>query len=980
MSEVPAAESIDALHFTRKLLSRFDGPEQEYTFKGPPGNQIAVAGPVSLRCQVIDHSVLIANVEFHEPVDLSECTINGSLRLEDCVFHRGLILRDLHVSRNLFLRYCRLDNPDSLWLDFRRLSIAGIADLTASQASVGIDLSNSLIEDDLRIDGFVGKAHIHVENDIPPRLPAQEIAYLKLEMLTKALNCEGTEVKGHFYAQSIDTRPLTIKGLIDLRAKVGGGVQFNAATITVSTNERALVMVGAEVTGSVFFLNGTKITGQINLSSKVGGGILFDAATVVADRNTTAVNMQWADVTGRVHFLNGTKITGQINLRAKVGGDVLFDAATVVAEQNTLATDMKHADVAGTVCFTNGTKVMGSVSLREAVIRKSIYSSHRVDTVERDDSFALPTLSGGSYHQREFLVSDSLDLSYATVYGAIYCYHAVIAGRIHASHMTVHGDLDFCGCEIAKTNSTLMSFRESDGEREEFIRQYRTATSSEARKAIAGRLAKDWGRWREDDIDTGMLFKDTSAIELKMASVHGRLWMRSSRIHGHVDLEDTKIDGEALFEETTVAGNLLLRSAEVVGRVFADEKFRNDLTSYPKVLGHVDLSFSRLSQVDIRYSDDVDHKTRPSYVNLTGAAVGSLHLRGNSRLEQTENRRGVLITNGLTFKDLEVDPHVYPDFKPPAVKDLLRTVLWGCLWCLAMGLAVRDSSLLLPMFMVAYWMTSFYTLVVKQHTQRPKYPILDMLDQTYPFSRSFYIAVENWFRSSGDSALGDEVFLMRRRRETSRPFAVPAVLKKPAEDDPALTEKWGRPGRVSRMWSALIDFAAGFGVRWTRLVHAWILLFLINWGMFLNPESVEHPLAYIQPGFVSSGDAAFRGPRPAVADESLAVTLAGTTGEILDGSRAKKTHPFWPTDGGTPGEDPEDGPWTTFNAFFMALRVQVPVLSLVAENDWEPSSRRLPFGGVTYEELASLMIVLNFIIVPLVVAGLTQQFRSRDDS
>ena len=162
--------------------------------------------------------------------------------------------------------------------------------------------------------------------------------------------------------------------------------------------------------------------------------------------------------------------------------------------------------------------------------------------------------------------------------------------------------------------------------------------------------------------------------------------------------------------------------------------------------------------------------------------------------------------------------------------------------------------------------------------------------------------------------------------------------------DPALSERWQPPRRAKWLWNWFVDFSLGFGVRWSRLVHVWILLFLINTSLFLNPNSVEHPLAYVQPAVVHTDETA-------------------------------SDRPYWPTEGGTP----EAKAWTVVNAGFMALRVQVPLLALAAENDWEPSSRPSPLLGVTYEEIASLMMAVNFVLIPLIVAGLTQQFRTRGD-
>jgi hypothetical protein len=89
----------------------------------------------------------------------------------------------------------------------------------------------------------------------------------------------------------------------------------------------------------------------------------------------------------------------------------------------------------------------------------------------------------------------------------------------------------------------------------------------------------------------------------------------------------------------------------------------------------------------------------------------------------------------------------------------------------------------------------------------------------------------------------------------------------------------------------------------------------------------------------------------------------------------------WPSGGWYPDTaGPER--WGLPNAVFMALRVQVPVLELVAENDWEPATRQmdeLSFVRISYANYASVMMLVNVVLIPLTIAGLTGYLKRRNE-
>lgn len=149
----------------------------------------------------------------------------------------------------------------------------------------------------------------------------------------------------------------------------------------------------------------------------------------------------------------------------------------------------------------------------------------------------------------------------------------------------------------------------------------------------------------------------------------------------------------------------------------------------------------------------------------------------------------------------------------------------------------------------------------------------------------------------------------------------------------------------------LLDFFAGYGVRPRRLVVLWLLMFLVHTAVFSSRLSVERPIGFGQPRTDTIGG---KGMRPELPGKLVVPNP-------------------WPADGGRPGP----GEWDVGHAFFVALRIQVPFLSLLSEGDWEPAGREmipnsavLGWTKLTFENYAAAASALNLLVVPLAIAGL----------
>jgi hypothetical protein len=154
-------------------------------------------------------------------------------------------------------------------------------------------------------------------------------------------------------------------------------------------------------------------------------------------------------------------------------------------------------------------------------------------------------------------------------------------------------------------------------------------------------------------------------------------------------------------------------------------------------------------------------------------------------------------------------------------------------------------------------------------------------------------------------------------------------------------------------WSGFLDFIMGYGVRSARLVIAYLLIGFLNWSVFLDKNSIERPIVFVQNRM--------DGPAWGLADRE-------------PGNRTDRTPAnVWPSDG---GRAVGAGEWDAKHAFFLALRLQIPIIQLVTENDWTPATRPMEhwlvrWTGISYADFASLTMVANLVLIPLLIAGLT---------
>jgi hypothetical protein len=184
-----------------------------------------------------------------------------------------------------------------------------------------------------------------------------------------------------------------------------------------------------------------------------------------------------------------------------------------------------------------------------------------------------------------------------------------------------------------------------------------------------------------------------------------------------------------------------------------------------------------------------------------------------------------------------------------------------------------------------------------------------------------------------DAALGVRRFLALTEFDTGTYVQVERWLRSQGKDaianDVYLARKREemQPGRMNwwwRVWHRVLYWLVGYGVR-TRWVDAiLIFLFIVLTCTFSNPVSVQSS--------------------PNMSDTARAHSVS------------KDDHPLT---------------WGAGDAAWIAMHTVVPMVSMVARDEWEPSTEISPLLWLRYDSLATLMSLLSWILIPLIIASAT---------
>jgi uncharacterized protein YjbI with pentapeptide repeats len=445
-------------------------------------------------------------------------------------------------------------------------------------------------------------------------------------------------------------------------------------------------------------------------------------------------------------------------------------------------------------------------------------------------------------------------------------------------------------------------------------------------------------------------------VELRGARLRSGVRMRKAELRGDCT-GSPAFDGTALrcessvdLEGSTIHGTLKLAGASIMGRVFHGERWDNAPAGSGVKATDVDVRGAEIAELDLVIKSALEK------VDLSGAKIQSLFLREVS--DGVSESKPKFIVKGMQFRELAIsyrDEDSTNDGSSTKPKRPWASMVAWLLCVLALGVLAYKvgDGLWVLVTLFSYALISFLLWRRGESAKPSDRKTVNWLELccsgSERFDRAFFAWVERWLRESGADQEADEVFLLRKRNEARKRRA---------------QERFS----ASVLWDLLLDFTIAYGARPARLLHAFVLLWFFGWILFLDPHSVEHPIVFHAQS-TTQVEKAFR-------EKTLFESRNG------DGALVLSTDPrtdIWVRDGSMPSA----GEWGALNALVIATRIQFPIVALIGESDWTPSSRRVwtpwggELGGLTYENIGAALSLFNFGVLPLLLAGLVGYIKRR---
>ena len=610
------------------------------------------------------------------------------------------------------------------------------------------------------------------------------------------------------------------KGSINLiSAKIENDAVFNRVNV-----KGCMYAHNALIGGNLYFL-GARIE-SLELQNASIGGTLFLQATL-REKSKERIRCE----IGRRAWLLGVNVAGNIDLSGSRIGDVLVLQNASIS-QNLIAHTLhgfppeidggaylSGARIHGFVEF-GGVALRGNLELSGASVGESFHVGFDLDEV--NGWRIVPSCVGGSLDAEAAVFGKGVILMGLTV-GSKDCKEEEVRG-VSFVGARINGDLSFHSKYLAHEIVRSKEYREEDG------------TVEMKRRAI------EWARQEQ-------------------TVIHGGLWITRAHVLGGI-----------LLDGVTVLGDLDLRDATVRANI--------NCRPMAKVDGGYERAFVR--QADFETLDMTGN------VDLTGLTIdGDLNLR-NSRirgrlelypfgkvLEPTDNSRITNIGGKLKLDAAEIS-HVI--FSGRSLESEIQTrkrrswrqiaidtwrfvkILFGC------GQAEEAREVRVGLDRARIGQVEIVQQLPRtldlsdlrvDHWDLPNIPssYRAMLECSYPFKRSNYLAIENALRNAGEDEQADEVHVWMRRRDC-------------------------RSTRGLKVWLEIfLDLSIKYGTTSKRLLCLMVILFAVSVWCFSNPNHMEYkvlPVTQVPPPVThpidwNLGDAALYATRLHVPIISLGV-------------------------------------------------------------------------------------------------------------
>ena len=716
------------------------------------------------------------------------CWIGGDLELSSSAISGDVFLLGINVSGLINLQAADVNgNFVCRSGDRQRTRLGGGAWLLAARVKGNIDFSGVRLHGDLTLAvanvGGSLQCYPAGEGQAPERRPGKWCfmmdGIVHIENVRAAADMEWFKchVRGDFFGAG---------------AKIENNVSFALSHI-----DNDLSIPNASIRGDLNF-SGASIEGTLQLQNVSVGGTLFLGPLTWSQEN---VRCQ----VGKTAWLLGIKVTGNIQLNGiRIGDDLILLNATVGQDLLAKPEAGFQTEIQG-VAYLDRIQIRGDALFAGVILHKGL--NMRGVAIAGDFALGLGLADTPDWKVVRSSLAKGVDAESAT-----------FSKRVMLSGVTANSPdgatralVNFAGAQINGEFSLyspeyiewLLKTRKA-----EFLgRELTEEIENDLRNIARRELTSISGDLRLTRVQV------LGGVVLDGASIHGELDLRDATVKAALNCRPINVDGQlkrvaaqrADFEALDMTGDVDLTGLDITGKGEGEQKKDGDLILRDAhIRGRLELS---------RY-----HEAADSF-DANQRSEPEASICGDLRLDAAEISH--IILSGNTFKDTDHARDPGPGWFRRNVKLMVRggqeeTKHEPIRFALERGRIGRlqivkplPGTLDLSNLRVDRW-------------DLPENPTVyqELLEHSYPFKRSNYLAIENTLRNEGLDKRADEVNVSMRRRDRR-------------------TTK-----NLAKIWlDSFLDVSIKYGTVSWRLACVMVLLFVLALWIFANPSHVEYSIS-----------------------------------------------------------------------------------------------------------------------------------------
>jgi hypothetical protein len=395
--------------------------------------------------------------------------------------------------------------------------------------------------------------------------------------------------------------------------------------------------------------------------------------------------------------------------------------------------------------------------------------------------------------------------------------------------------------------------------------------------------------------------------------IGGRVWLSGAKVAGKVDFDGAQVGGEVNLSEAEVAGEIAFCGAQIAGTLnlrnadIGADLLCGDLAGQPTEIGG-NVIF-RGAQVGVWL-----YGTRVAgQVDFSEAMVGGQAVLSGAKVAGQVDFSGARIAGDLNLRNADLAAELFCGVQGGRPTEIGKDAIFlGA----RIGAAHLDGRCC-PAGVLDLSLAEFTRLEITEALPR-QIATEGLRFQQLSLPRNDYGGFLKASKPFQKSTYQFTENWLRNRGDEGDANKVYLEMRRRERRE-------GLRG-FARLWDWFLEKTVGYGLRTYRLGLFWLLpVFVLTVVLFSSPRSVNHSVV-------------------------VTATEAGNAQTVIDPSRFPDS-------------------WTPLDAFWVAVRINVPLVNLGVKTDWSPSSERIPWLGISYETYAGLVALTSWITVPLFLAA-----------